>query len=122
MNRQGMQQPQQQGEQTNWIGGAFNSMILSVESGLHTDFGERYLGAKGVLAVIIMFSFRLLYPLDDTGPMNMFIAGFMLFRVAGRIERLVLEWKKRPAQHGNYTGRPILLGIMPWLGERNVKR
>jgi hypothetical protein len=113
---------QMQRPQTNWIGAIINCMVFSLENFLHTDFGERYIAAKPVLAVIIMALFPALFSHCDPGPMYLFLLFFILIRIAGRLERVINRWRGRRPAHSLYTGRPILMRFIPFVGEVWIKR
>ena len=112
-----MSNVQQQGNDRSRGGAGFallamRSLACSVEVFLHrsSTFGERYLGAQAVVALVIMFIFPAFDPQQDPTPLWLFACAFLVACTA--IRGGIVRRRKRGelGPHTFYTGTPLLLG------------
>jgi hypothetical protein len=100
-----------------------DAMSATVETWLHTDWGEHFMIRRSFFGLLVMALYCGFFANNNLNllPMQVFIAWFVVLCVVGWISALVRRWSGRAQPHTQYTGRPILMRILP-LGELTIKR
>jgi hypothetical protein len=125
MNQQQQQQPgmfQQAKWAFGWLLFICNSLAVSVEVFLHKGVGSRYIGLQGLAAAAMIFFWGGFWPGQDISPVLIYLALYLLFCFAQRMDALKRLRQGGGQEHSRYTGRPILMRFTGRINEITIKR
>lgn len=97
------------------------SLSASIEVFLHYGQGVRYFGLQVLGPVAIIPAMSMLFPQDDPQPLFGFLAAYLVVCLLSRMAALINDWRGS-REHSHYTGRPLLLLLLPRLNENSAKR
>lgn len=106
-----------------WVHFFPRALAMSVELFLHrgSSFGERYLGAQGLVAAAIMFFFPVFWPESDPTPLMWLLIAYLALWVLAKGRIAARRARGEGAEHSYYTGRPHLMGLSRGRGEVRIK-
>jgi len=102
---------------------AIRAWALTLEVFLRRQLGARYIGLEGPLAFLVLLFYAAECPGYDLGPLGGFTLAFFGACLLHRIRSLSYFFTGQvdPA-HTRYSGRPVLMKLVPFLSELAVKR
>ncbi len=94
---------------------------ISVETMLHTNFGERYHSLAAFLVIPLIITLSLFFPSEDIGPLLGFLTLYILRCGTVRLGVMYRRWR-RISLHSHYTGSPLIRHLLSGWKETTLKR
>ena len=104
----------------NWLLFVFRAWATSIEVFLHRGFGERYVGAQGAAVLLLVPVYCLCCEGYDLGPMMYFLVAYLAMCIVARLG-VVARRRRGEYGHSQYTGRPLIMWLLPGWDEVKVK-
>jgi hypothetical protein len=98
-----------------------DAWAVSVEVFIRSQFGSRYIGAKGALVFLIVPIFIMFWQDHDPRPLLWFLMAYLVMLIFARVASLHRRMQGE-TEHSRYSGWPRLMAVFPWLSEMTVKK
>jgi hypothetical protein len=105
----------------NWLGFAASGLAFGAEVFLRRRFGERYIGAQGLVPVAGLFFLPLFFPHDDPMPALWLMGAYLCMCLVARCDIVRRQRLGDLGCHSRYSGEPRLWRLVPLASETTVK-
>ncbi len=106
-----------------WVVFISRALAVSVEVFLHQGrtFGERYLGIRAFVALVIIFFYPIFWEGHDAQPLVWYLVSYIVMCGGARSAVAARRRRGEAAEHSYYTGRPRVMRFARGATEAQIK-
>jgi hypothetical protein len=114
--------PMRPNEAMNFLLLICQSLAATCEAFLHKGHGRRWPGIQGVIGLMVILFFPLLWPTEDPHPLIWLMGAYLGACFLARAGIVSRQFNGKVVVHSQYSGTPRIMRLLPFLSENTIKR